>query len=273
MPPHPSRRQGANPIIALLAVALVAVSMSALDLRLTPRHYTVGSNKVTAPVRLLLLTDLHSQEFGAGQQQLLDAVATASPDVVLLGGDIYDDITPRAGATEFVHAVAARYPTFYVTGNHEYWSGDVPGIVSDVKSAGATVLSGECVPFSARSQTIRVCGVDDPEVGESVFAEQLKAVSAPSEDFTVLLAHRPERIDQYRAENPDVVLAGHTHGGQFRIPYLLDGLFAPDQGFFPALGGGEHIVDGTPLIISRGLVRSFRIWNPPELVLVEVTPA
>jgi predicted MPP superfamily phosphohydrolase len=71
-----------------------------------------------------------------------------------------------------------------------------------------------------------------------------------------------------------VVVSGHTHGGQVSIPFIVNGLFAPDQGLFPKYGGGRYEVGGTPLIISRGIVTGLRprIWNPPEIVVLEVSP-
>lgn len=93
--------------------------------------------------------------------------------------------------------------------------------------------------------------------------------------FTVLLAHRPERIDKYAATGDfDLVVSGHAHGGQVRIPGLINGLFAPNQGFFPKYAGGQYEVDGTTLVVSRGLAREStripRVFNRPELVLVEI---
>lgn len=259
---------------ALALILVLGVGVSAVDARLTERDYTVTSAKVTKPLRFVLLTDVHSQQFGKDQSSLLAYVAAARPDAVLLGGDIYDDETPHRGAQILVSRLAERYPTFYVSGNHEWWSLDAPGIKADVTARGAKVLDGVCSAVEIRSQKVRICGVDDPEVGADEFSRQLSAVSTSSPDFTILLAHRPERIYEYAAATPDVVLSGHTHGGQVRIPFLLNGLFAPDQGLFPPMAGGDYTVSGTRLIVSRGIVTwpKPRIWNPPEVVVVEVNP-
>ena len=97
---------------------------AALDIRLKVVEYTVISAKATAPVRLAVLSDLHNCRYGDGQQTLLKAVAAQSPDAVLLAGDIVDDKLPEENAWIVVEALAAVYPCFYVTGNHEWWSGE-----------------------------------------------------------------------------------------------------------------------------------------------------
>ena len=91
--------------------------------------------------------------------------------------------------------------------------------------------------------------------------------------YKILLSHRPERIEYYRRFSFDLVLSGHTHGGQIRIPYIINGLFAPNQGFFPKYGGGIYKHDNLIHIISRGLsinpIRP-RIFNSPELVVIKI---
>ena len=110
---------------AVLAVcAAVAVAAAALDVRLRTVTYMVTSSKVTAPVRLAVLSDLHSCVYGQGQRTLLSAVAGAEPDAVLMPGDIVDDNRPEEPAWTALEALAAAYPCFYVTGNHECWSGE-----------------------------------------------------------------------------------------------------------------------------------------------------
>ena len=91
----------------------------------------------------------------------------------------------------------------------------------------------------------------------------------------MLMAHRPELTNQYATAGFDLVVSGHAHGGQVRIPLLVNGLCAPNQGWFPEYAGGEYKVDGTTLIVSRGLSTQRqmyipRIFNRPELVLITI---
>ena len=92
--------------------------------------------------------------------------------------------------------------------------------------------------------------------------------------YSILLSHRPELTKYYRDSGFDLIVAGHAHGGQFRMPGCPGGLLAPHQGFFPRYAGGQYALGSTSLIVSRGLCinRLPRIYNPPELVLVDLKP-
>ena len=260
--------------------ALAVTAVVALNDSLTTRLYEVRSEKVREPVRLVLLTDLHSCAYGAGQRKLLDAVEAQHPDLVLLGGDIVDDdpSLDEENAWTVVRALAERYPTFYVTGNHEFWGGRPEELKRRMEAYGATVLEGACETVIFQGQPLGICGVDDPAVGEESWEVQLDRAAAEADPdyFNILLTHRPERVDRYEGKGFDLVLAGHTHGGQWRIPGLLNGLLAPNQGFFPQYAGGRYQIGESALIISRGLAREStripRLFDPPEVVVVDVLP-
>lgn len=267
---------------AAAAAGLAAFFLAGLDGELTVRSYTVESGKVTAPVRLAVLTDLHACAYGEGQRELLDAVAAQAPDLVLLVGDIVDDEPrmPEARALETVAALAEAWPVYYVTGNHEFWSGRPEEIKAEIRAAGAVVLEGQALPVTAAGQPLLIAGVDDPAAGEEIWRAQLAEASAGADGavFSVLLSHRPERAEEYAGLGFDLVLSGHAHGGQWRIPGLINGLLAPNQGLFPKYAGGMYdLGGGTAMIVSRGLAREStrvpRLYNPPELVIVDVTPA
>ena len=126
-------------------------------------------------------------------------------------------------------ALAEKWPCCYVTGNHEWWSGEAERICQDIEALGIHVLRGECVDIAVKGQTLTVYGIDDPDSGE----DQLPALSpAAEEGYTILLAHRPERIGAYRQYPFDLVVSGHAHGGQWRIPGLLNGSTLPTRGCF-----------------------------------------
>lgn len=260
--------------------ALAVTAVVALNDSLTTRLYEVRSEKVREPVRLVLLTDLHSCAYGAGQRKLLDAVEAQHPDLVLLGGDIVDDdpSLDEENAWTVVRALAERYPTFYVTGNHEFWGGRPEELKRRMEAYGATVLEGACETVIFQGQPLGICGVDDPAVGEESWEVQLDRAAAEADPdyFNILLTHRPERVDRYEGRGFDLILAGHTHGGQWRIPGLLNGLLAPNQGFFPQYAGGRYQIGESALIISRGLAREStripRLFDPPEVVVVDVLP-
>lgn len=260
----------------LLLAALVLLAAAALDPRMIARTYTVESEKIDAPVRLALLTDFHGCDYGEDASRLVNAVNELQPDAVLLVGDIFDDKLAWDDSEALVRSLAAEWPCFYVTGNHEYWSNRVEEICRIVRNAGAKVLEQNGETIILNGQRISFCGVPDPSAGVNMEgALRLAAADAEPGAFTVLLAHRPELIEKYAANGAfDLVVSGHAHGGQIRIPGLVNGLYAPNQGWFPEYAGGLYAVDGMTMIVSRGLAREStlfpRIFNRPELVLIEL---
>lgn len=267
----------------LAAAAVVGLAaLCALDSRLTVRTYSVAvpAAKLVRPMRLALVTDLHSCRYGEKQAELLDALDRAEPDVVLLGGDIVDDDLPQEPAWDFLREVGRQYVACYVTGNHEFWSGHAEDIKEEMRRLGLLVLEGDAVPLVLDGEPILIAGLDDPAVGEDVWQAQLAACGAEADAayVSVLLTHRPERVEAYAGLGFDLVTAGHAHGGQWRLPGLINGLLAPNQGFFPAYTGGNYeLEDGSRLIVSRGLAREStrvpRLFNRPELVLIDLRPS
>lgn len=268
-------------ILPALAI-LVVLTLIALDERLILRTYTVASPKLTAEVRLAVVTDFHSSD---NADDVVAMVASCAPDAVLLVGDLFDDDTqnrPTERTLSLMRQLSALYPCYYVSGNHEAWTGEMDALYQQTEEAGVTVLRMSSGVLTVRGQRIALCGVPDPY--EMVFSgapdteEQLRQAleDVDSADFTVLLAHRPELLAKYAQFPLDLVVSGHAHGGQVRIPGVLNGLYAPNQGWFPKLAGGAYTQDGTTLIVSRGLAvrtRLPRIFNRPEVVLVRCVPA
>lgn len=268
-------------ILPALAI-LVALALIALDERLILRTYTVASPKLTTEVRLAVVTDFHSSD---NADDVAAMVASCAPDAVLLVGDLFDDDTrnrPTERTLSLMRQLSAQYPCYYVSGNHEAWTGEMDALYQQTEEAGVTVLRMSSGVLTVRGQRIALCGVPDPY--EMVFSgapdteEQLRQAmeNVDSADFTVLLAHRPELLAKYAQFPLDLVVSGHAHGGQVRIPGVLNGLYAPNQGWFPKLAGGAYTQDGTTLIVSRGLAvrtRLPRIFNRPEVVMVRCVPA
>lgn len=268
-----------------LCVILIIISILivAFDVRLKTVTYTIKSSKVTDEIKLALVTDLHSCYYGKNQSRLLNKIESYQPDAVLLGGDIFDDVLDDANACVFVDELAEKYKTYYVSGNHEWWSNRMQNMFNYLSAKGVTVLRGNSDVLKIDENVIVVSGIDDPEVSTYddlylSWEEQLEKVGKDIEQnrFNLLLTHRPECAEKYFEYDFDAVLSGHAHGGQFRIPFVMNGFYAPDQGFFPRLAGGIYDFDGKKLIVSRGLTREStrlpRIFNRPELVLVNLIP-
>ena len=229
--------------------------------------------------RVALITDLHSCYYGHDQNTLIKMVEKENPDLVILGGDIFDDKLGDQNAQIAVSRLAEKYPTYYVSGNHEFWSKRADEMKAYVRSTGAVVLEGDCETVNVNGRMIDICGVDDPDVGSyETWVTQLKDAYSQCDDshLKILVSHRPEKTAFYEQYDFDLVLTGHAHAGQFRIPFSGRGVYAPDQGLFPKYISGEYeLKNGSRMIVSRGLAREStpapRFFNRPEIVVIDIS--
>ena len=264
----------------ILLAAVIVLAFIGLDQRMVVRQYAVETDKVSKPVRLAVVTDYHGCDYGADGAELVQAVSALAPDAILLVGDMFSaDGDPEAELRMFRQLGSIAF-TYYVTGNHEYWEHNVPQLLARIADTGVTVLDQSCVSLVVDGLRINICGIPDPYAyvdTEVALNRVVEDIDHPA--FTVLMAHRPELIEKYAGTGSfDLVVSGHAHGGQVRIPGIVNGLCAPNQGWFPKYAGGRYDVDGTTLIVSRGLSTQRqmgvpRIFNRPELVLIEICPS
>ena len=262
-----------------LLLPLLVLILISLDMRFAVRTYTVDLPRMEGSIRLALIADLHSCRYGKDQKNLLNALDAQKPDAVLLCGDFFDDRLPLENARLTLENIGGKYPCYYVTGNHEYWADAQKFLqmMDLLNTYGVENISGRTLPLTLNGCTVNLCGADDPDNpwNRSLSAQlpALKNAADPALD-TLLVSHRPEAFDAYCAQGFDLVLSGHAHGGQWRIPGLLNGLLAPDQGFIPKYAGGLYHKDNTTMIVSRGLAREStlipRIFNRPELAIVHL---
>ena len=268
-------------IILIIAVFLCC----ALSNTVRVRSYTISSPliKDNTEIRVVLISDLHSTIYGKNQEPLIRKIKKQNPDLIVLSGDIFDDDVPDTGTEMILSSVTSLAPVYYVTGNHEYWTWDIQRIKNTLKAYNVRVLSDEYVRINLGDNEIILAGIEDPHKKQygnpgydqpGVMANTFRSLDEIAM-YKILAAHRPENIDLYRRYSFDLVLSGHTHGGQARIPFLLNGLYAPNQGFFPKYAGGKYDFKDSTLIVSRGLSinpKLPRVFNPPEVVLVVIKP-
>lgn len=263
-------------IIALLGLIMFRM----FDTSLNVIHYTIEDDRVKDAIKIAHISDLHSCDYGENQVTLTTAIDEEAPDIIVLTGDIFDDEMPHEKSMELIDYIGEKYPCYYVTGNHELWSRQSTWIKERVREAGITVLAGSGETITIGESVINIVGVDDSDIskyrGGQTLASQLRdgAEIMYNNHYTVLLAHRPYLIDMYLKYGYDLVLSGHAHGGQWRIPFLLNGLLAPNEGLFPKYAGGLYEIGTKKMIVSRGLAlestRVPRIFNPPELVIINL---
>lgn len=133
------------PIIVFVLWAIISVLLvqAAFDMRLTIRHYNMATSDISGEIRIVMLSDLHAASFGDGQSNLIQAIVNAEPDVVVLVGDMCDEVSDRKLLTDLLDGITGRYPCYYVTGNHEYWTNDIHAIFELLSEYDLTILKGK----------------------------------------------------------------------------------------------------------------------------------
>lgn len=222
------------------------------------------------------VSDLHNAQFGSRQKDLLSRLQAASPDLIAVTGDLIDSShTNLTAALDFIRGAADIAPLYFVTGNHEAWIENYEAMEQQLIQAGAMPLRDTGIELKRGDASIFLLGMDDPAFDGGVKAadnmdKKIKAQNIGESDFTVLLSHRPELFEVYVSNQMDLVLSGHAHGGQFRLPWI-GGIIAPNQGFFPRYTAGVYEKERTKMLVSRGLGNSVipvRFNNRPELIIL-----
>lgn len=245
--------------------------------------------RVQRPVRLVFLTDLHDKEFDAGNQKLLDMVEAASPDAVLIGGDM--STAYMAGhkgrkrarqmkknkshiSLTLCGALAERYPVFYGLGNHEV---RMPAeYMREIRQMGIRVLDDETAEFMG----LELIGITLPGAcyRRPAFArpdmEHMRELMSRTDPnrYRVMLAHSPNFLKEYAEAGTDLVLSGHFHGGTIRIGEHT-GLMTPQYQLFDPNCHGMRSAGDTDMIVSAGLgthTVNVRINDLPEVVVVDI---
>lgn len=276
-------------VLAGLALAVLAALLLAgnawANARVWNARVEIRDEKIPAAFDgfvLCQVSDVHNEARGEGNAALLRALREAAPDLICITGDFLDSRrTDLDFALELAGQLAEIAPAVYVTGNHEARLKDLSALEAGLAARGVQVLRDGWTPLARGGEEIALIGLDDPgfAAGEDwTLAEgldqtqaRLSALLAQAGDrFSLVLSHRPELLPAYAEAGADLVLSGHAHGGQVRLPGI-GGLFAPGQGILPRLTSGVHARGETRLVVSRGLGNSafpLRVFNPPEIVTV-----
>lgn len=288
--PDASREHRQKRLLVAMLLVLALIAGSALWLLWDNRRLQVSRVEVAVPglaqdldgTRIVQISDLHAADHRGFHDRILAETCAANPDLIALTGDLIDVRTQDTTATlDLVGSLADLAPTYAVLGNHEADSSLREQLLEDLAATGVVVLRGESTAVPRDGGTLHLGGLDDPRVSWADGHEPPDAATetvqlvAEQPGPLILLAHRPELLEDYAAGGASVVLAGHAHGGQVRIPFV-GGLIAPHQGVFPELTEGVHTEGGTQMVISRGLGNSIlgvRVNNPRELVVITLRAA
>lgn len=252
-------------VIAITVILLLIPFMIWQNNSLTVTEYDKYSNNLPDAFdgyTIVHLSDLHSKDFRGKGTVKINAL---NPDIIVITGDLIDLHNRKLDVAEdAVKMLTNIAKVYFVTGNHEILSPIYPSLLEIFDEYGVTVLDNEQQKIYIGEQSITIYGYADCEYGIDTDA------ALDKEDFNLVLCHRPYAPEVFNKVNADLVLSGHAHGGQIRLPFI-GGLIAPDQGFFPKYYQGMHDYLDTSVVISRGLGRSIlplRLFNRPEIVVI-----
>ena len=288
-------------LIFFLSVCFLFASCATVKVR----GYQLEKSALPEKVRIVQISDFHSNTFGKNEEKLLSKVRAARPDLIFLTGDIFDYYVNvkkdknLQNCRDLLSGLNKIAPFFYVSGNHEFYfhhNGEWSYLIEEY---GGKILHNETVLVQINQGIVEVTGIGDPfeemtyeerinsKDNKELYLIRLRNISKEAADikkraaekegllFSVLLAHRPEYISEYLKYDYDLILSGHAHGGQWRFPPFNNGLYAPGQGLFPKYAGGLYKFKDSEsiFIVSRGLsyqsTKIPRLFNPPELVVID----
>ena len=223
-------------------------------------------------LRLLLISDFHAGPFLAPEalQRTFGRLMTLEPDLILLAGDFatvrLEEVKPTLAA---YGGLAAPLGVFGVLGNHDHYTGQPEALIQMLEAAGVRILQNRSVSLERGGGRLWLAGVDDLLCGDAQLSAALQG--RPDGTASLLLSHSPDVFLEAADRDVSLVLAGHTHGGQWRLP----GLPVLVRMSRYRLDEGHYQAGSSQLVVSRGLGATgfpFRIGCPPEAILLTLRP-
>jgi predicted MPP superfamily phosphohydrolase len=235
-------------------------------------HLRIESRKMpakSAPIRIVQLSDLHSDPKPRLEQRLPSIIAAEEPDLIVFTGDSVNSPGGLPVFRECMTQLARIAPTFAVRGNWDVWYSSELDLFG---GTGVRELKGEAVKVNLSGKFLWVAGV--PAGSANLIPKALSAI--PKSEFTVLLDHYPDDILEAANSGVDLYCAGHTHGGQIALPWY--GALITLSKFGKRFESGAYQVGETWLYVNRGIgmeggsMPRVRFCSRPEVTVIEIGP-
>lgn len=255
--------------------AAAAVTAAGMPWKIDWSAARIRSRKIRTPLRICVIADLHATWFGLHQYRITEKLKKASPDLIVIPGDFFDEYRKPDACYELLRQLR-EYPVFFAEGNHERRAS--PELRREwyrtMRSMGVQILrdNSVCLPESG----VEILGMHCMHHHPDCHPDDVSAMFRHG-GYRILLSHRHHFEKFYAAVDCDLVICGHAHGGQWRIPGLGRGIYAPQSGFFPkhtegVFANGDHL-----MIVSRGMNRTAhgvpRLFNNPEIWMLDLVPS
>lgn len=244
-------------------------------------NYIIVSHKIPKEFdgfKIIQISDYHNELSSKLNRDLVVQIKNEKPDIITITGDLIDSRkTNIEVAIDLVKKLKKIASIYYVTGNHEAQISNYDELIDKLRKQDVMILDDKGYVLERKNSKINIVGIDDPQMlheyyvdDSTIIGAKLKNIDYDEKLYSILLSHRPEMFDFYVKNNFDLILTGHTHGGQISLPFI-GGVIAPNQGLFPKYDNGLFKDKNTNMIVSSGIGNSllpFRINNRPELVIV-----
>lgn len=239
--------------------------------------------------KIVLLTDLHENQYGKCNSTLLKKIEEETPDYVMIAGDmlVKSDTFYAENTLALLEAIVKKCPVLYAPGNHEEYLErreetclEYKEFVKRIKQMGVIYLANETFSLKRKNATIRVGGLHLQKDYFAKFYENVKFDQSNVEDllgkkqreYTILLAHTPVYFEEYAKWGANLVCSGHVHGGIVILPFL-GGVISTTYELFPKYDHGQFQIGNTKMVLSRGLgvhTIKLRLFNKPEISVIQL---
>ena len=272
--------------IIILSITFILIVLSIFYLHFENTNLEVSNYEIlnrTLPndfngFKIIQVSDFHNTKSEKLTNDLIDEIRKQKPDIIVITGDLIDSRkTDIEIAINFIQKIKDIAPVYFISGNHEARIRNYDKLKNEMIDNGVIILDNKTEIIEFKNSKLNLLGIDDPSMAHESFVADEEIIKAEinnleydKNNFTILLSHRPEVFNVYVKSEIDLVLTGHAHGGQIRIPFI-GGLISPNQGLFPKYTSGKFEEKQTTMIVSRGVGNSilpFRINNNPELVVI-----
>jgi predicted MPP superfamily phosphohydrolase len=262
-------------ILSLSCIGLLCIGYGYFiePYRLSITRVQIKSEKLpkeAKPIRLIHISDVHSDPTPRLEKQLPETIRNEKPDLIVFTGDSINSPAGLPVFKECLANLAAIAPTYVVKGNWDsaFWSH-----LNLFEGTGATELNGNSMTLQVQGTVLHIAGVAAGNEGRmpQVFA------SLPQNELSIFLYHYPDLIREVAEQQIDVYCAGHTHGGQIALP--MYGALLTLSKFGKQYEAGLYKVNQTSLYVNRGIgmeggqAPRVRFWAPPEVTVIDIVPA
>lgn len=269
-------------IICFICIYEIYISYNSLEVN----NYSITNSKINDSINVAIISDLHDNQLGENNKELIDKINSQSPDIILVIGDMVDSDSKNSKiAINLMKELCKDNKVFFSLGNSDidYIEAGTSDLIKELEDVGVTVLDKAYEDVEINGNTIRIGGMyayafglndfnsvdkDTMEEGVYDFLQDFQ----DTDNYKIMMAHRPDSFIFGNASEVwdiDLVVSGHTHGGQVVLPFL-GGLYVGDQGFFPEYDKGLFDLNKIKILISSGLgsgnQKLPRFNNVPEIV-------